>query len=100
MKEVSLERYAGPYADIPYKDRFIQSPIGLVPKAENQTRLIFHLSYEFKQSGNPSVNACTPRDKCSVKYHDLDDAVKKSLALIRSIQGHYLVLKNGHKISI
>ena len=38
MKEVSLGRYAGPYADIPYKDRFIQSPIGLVPKAENQTR--------------------------------------------------------------
>ena len=50
MKEVKCQRVAGPFEDIPF-DNFIQSPIGLVPKAGgdgNQTRLIFHLSYEFK----------------------------------------------------
>ena len=31
MKEVKLNRYVGPFKDIPY-DNFIQSPIGLVPK--------------------------------------------------------------------
>ena len=47
MNEVKEGRYAGPFDEIPYKN-FIQSPIGLVPKAGNKTRLIFHLSYEFK----------------------------------------------------
>ena len=36
MKEVSLNRYAGPYEQIPF-DFFVQSPIGLVPKAGGQT---------------------------------------------------------------
>ena len=47
MKEVKLGRVAGPFKEIPF-DNFIQSPIGLVPKAGgdgNETRLIFHLSY-------------------------------------------------------
>ena len=43
MKEVRLKRVAGPFKDIPYKN-FIQSPIGLVPKAgKSKTRLIFHV---------------------------------------------------------
>ena len=33
MKEVSLNRYAGPYETIPFKS-YVQSPIGLVPKAD------------------------------------------------------------------
>ena len=33
MTEVEAGRYARPYESIPYKN-FIQSPIGLVPKAE------------------------------------------------------------------
>ena len=49
MKEVRLGRVAGPYDSIPFEN-YIQSPIGLVPKAGgDQTRLIFHLSYDFKQ---------------------------------------------------
>ena len=63
IKEVKLGPYAGPYANIPYKS-FVQSPIGLVPKAGNKTRLIFHLSYDFKQY--KSVNFYTPDDMCSV----------------------------------
>ena len=46
MKEVGAGRYAGPFDKIPYKN-YIQSPIGLVPKAGGKTRLTFHLSYEF-----------------------------------------------------
>ena len=40
MKEVELGRYAGPFKKPPF-DNYIQSPIGLVPKAGNKTRLIF-----------------------------------------------------------
>ena len=47
MKEVKMKRVAGPFEKIPF-DNYIQSPIGLVPKARNKTRLIFHLSYNFK----------------------------------------------------
>ena len=52
MKEVELGRVAGPFDQVPFH-QFIQSPIGLVPKAgsnSGKTRLIFHLSYDFKNS--------------------------------------------------
>ena len=67
---------------IPYTDTYIQSPIGLVPKAGNKTRLIFHLSYKFK-NGNESVNIWTPQNMCSVKYNDLDAALKDCLFLMK-----------------
>ena len=70
MKEVKVGRYAGPFEKIPFKN-YMQSPIGLVPKSGNKTRLIFHLSYQFK-SGLGSLNSNTPKDRCSVKYRDLD----------------------------
>ena len=75
MKEVKMGRYAGPfkYQNIPFKN-FVKSPIGLVPKAGNKTRLIFHLSYDFK-NGNTSINSNGPHDRCTVKYKDLDHAV-------------------------
>ena len=88
MKEVRLGRYAGPFRekDIPFH-HFIQSPIGLVPKDNGkQTRLIFHLSYNFKDSGNMSLNYHTPEDLCRVKYHDLDHAVKNCLELLSKLQ--------------
>ena len=85
MSEVEKAKYAGPFNEIPF-DNYIQSPIGLVPKAQGKTRLIFHLSYRFEQSGNPSVNECTPREFCRVRYNDLDSAVEKSLKLINMIQ--------------
>ena len=65
IKEISLKRVAGPFDKIPF-DNFGQSPIGLVPKAgSDQTRLIFHLSYDFKGKGQEqlqSVNFYTPRE--------------------------------------
>ena len=77
MKEVELGRYAGPFESIPF-ETFIQSPIGLVPKAGNKTRLIFHLSFDFEQSGHQSVNHHTPREKCTVKYPDIDYVIQLS----------------------
>ena len=73
MKEVKAKRFAGPFNNIPFEN-YIQSHIGLVPKSSNRTRLIFHLSYDFK-GDNKSVNACTPKDQCSVHYNDLDTAI-------------------------
>ena len=91
MKEVKAGRVAGPFDQIPF-DNYIQSPIGLVPKkGKNKTRLIFHLSYDFekheksnKNDSNTveerkSLNACTPREICSVKYNNLDVAVKNCI---------------------
>ena len=65
MEEVELQWYSGPYTKEDIEnlfDGYIQSPIGLVPKAGGKTRLIFHLSYDF-QNGNASLNAHTPKDK-------------------------------------
>ena len=76
IKEIRLKRVAGPYDRIPFNN-FIQSPIGLVPKAGGQTRLIFHLSYEFGiEKHQWSVNKSTPHELCSVQYEDIDCAVK------------------------
>ena len=81
MKEVKLGRYAGPFKNIPYQN-FIQSPIGIVPKGGGKkTRLIFHLSFDFDKEGQDSLNYHTPNELCSVKYMDLDYAVKLSLDL-------------------
>ena len=82
MKEVKLGRYAGPFKNKPPFSRFIQSPIGLVPKAGGKTRLIFHSSYKFK-NGNESVDFWTLKEKCSVKYRDLDHVVTNCLRLIQ-----------------
>ena len=88
MKEVKLGRVVGPFEEVPF-DNFIQSPIGLVPKAENQTRLIFHLSYDFKEGEGEeqleSVNYFTPKDKCSVHYRDINYAVETYLELGKEI---------------
>ena len=73
MKEVKLKRFAGPYESIPF-DNFIQSPIGLVPKAGGKTRLIFHLSYP-RNRKNLSVNANTPPELSKVQYTNFDQAI-------------------------
>ena len=62
----------------------MQSPIGLVPKAGNKTRLIFHLSYNFK-NGNKSINYWTPVDMFSVNYNDLDSVVRDCIQLIKHL---------------
>ena len=90
MKEVHLGCHAGPFDAIPFTN-FMQSPIGLVPKAGRKTRLIFHLSYEFKD-GLGSLNSHTAEHLCSVKYNNLDHAVANCLKLIDDVQGHFKVI--------
>ena len=86
MKEVGAGRYAGPFEDVPYT-KFIQSPIGLVPKDKGtKTRLIFHLSYP--RVGGTSVNAGIPREKCTVKYPDFQDAIKQCYDLGTCASAH------------
>ena len=80
MKEVKLKRVAGPFNKIPFEN-YIQSPIGLVPKAGGKTRLIFHLSFDFDDKDEGSLNYFTPKDLCSVSYWDIDYAVKAYLRL-------------------
>ena len=81
MKEVHAGRFAGPFNKVPVEN-YIQSPIGLVPKSGGKTRLIFHLSYKFVDGiEDVSLNQGTPRDKCSVKYQDIDAAVECCLHL-------------------
>ena len=43
-----------------------------------KTRLIFYLSYDFDEEMR-SVNHFTPKEKCTVKYQDLDYAVQTCL---------------------
>ena len=70
MKEVKLHRYAGLFKNPPFK-HFVQSPVGLVPKANNKTRLIFHLSFDFDgdNEDRKSINFHTPKEMCRVKYN-------------------------------
>ena len=77
MKEVFEKWVAGPFPEIPFKN-YIQSPIGLVPKDDNKTRLIFHLSYNFSDT-NLSLNANTPCEDCTAKYNDLDCTIASCL---------------------
>ena len=77
MKEVKAKRYAGPFTEIPF-DNYIQSPIGLVPKDQGKdVRLIFHLSHP--RNRGTSLNANTPKHKCSVHYPDFTKAIELCL---------------------
>ena len=79
MKEVKMKRYTGPFENPPFQ-YFVQSPIGLVPKDNGkQTRLIFHLSYDFNDQ-DKSINHYTPEDVCTMKY--LDVAIDYCLRLM------------------
>ena len=89
MKEVKMKRYAGPFTEIPFT-YYVQSPIRLVPKAGDQTRLIFHLSYKFK-NGNESINFHTPKEKCSVHYNDVDHAINNCLIQLANMKEQNLL---------
>ena len=80
MKEVKEKRYAGPFKEIPFEN-YIQSPIGLVPKdGGKKTRLIFHLSHPRDLIKGMSINQGTPKELCTVKYKEFDQAVRLCLA--------------------
>ena len=92
MKEVQAKRYAGPFVKPPFK-YYVQSPIGLVPKAGNKTRQIFHLSYDFgKEENQKSINHFIPREWCTVKYNDLDHAVQNCIQILDQFPDTMLAL--------
>ena len=85
MKKVKEHRVAGPFKKVP-SQFYVQSPIGLVPKAGNsgKTRLIFHLLYDFGQTEEKcSINFHTPKEDCKVKYNDLDVAIRQGLNILK-----------------
>ena len=50
-----------------------------------QTRLIFHLSYDFGDSEDKkSFNHHTPEHLCSVKYKDIDHAIRNCLTMVKT----------------
>lgn len=70
-KELSNNRIAGPFSDIPLRNMRI-SPLGVVPKRElGAYRLIHHLSYPKGLSVNDGISP----DLCSVEYSSFDKAI-------------------------
>ena len=98
MKEIEAKRFAGPFETIPCECYYIQSPVGLVPKAGGKMRLTFHLSYNFK-NGNKSFNYWTPEEDCMVQYHDLDEAVRQCLLILSNTGGKTLVFTKSDLVS-
>ena len=93
MKEVKAGRYAGPFEWLP-TEFYVQSPFGLVPKANDKTRLIFHLSYNFGSAeSDKSVNHHTPEHLCSAKYCDLDHAICGCLHLLRELGVNHQIVR-------
>ena len=100
MKEVQAGRYAGPYTEIPFEN-YIQLPIGLVPKdGGKQTRLIFHLSYNFSENleRDGSLNYFTPREICTIHYRD-PGLCHSNIHEVQRIKAVFLV-QNRPKVGI
>ena len=100
MIEVEANRVACPFTDgVPYIN-FMQSPIGLVPKHSDKTRMIFHLSYNFSEkSCDKSLNHFTPKHMCMTKYNNLDYAVQTCMRLRGGDLRHPLVLAKTNLVS-
>ena len=70
-KEVALGRYVGPFPRPPF-NKFVCSPLGLVPKKEpGQFRLIHDLS--FPKGG--SVNSAIPPENTRVSYQNIETVI-------------------------
>ncbi len=75
QKEVDKGRMAGPY-DSPPAPNLVCSPIGAVPKDDNDWRRIHHLSWP---RGGDSVNEFI--EDIELRYPSFDDAVKMARSL-------------------
>ncbi|KAJ1156575.1 hypothetical protein NDU88_009293 [Pleurodeles waltl] len=85
LKELGLNRIAGPFDSPPLKD-FVCSPLGLVPKKDpGEFRLIHNLSAPRGASVNDAIDPAL----CSVKYASLDGA----LTLLRKLGQGSLMAK-------
>jgi len=85
-KEIQKGRIAGPFTAPPFQ-KFIVSPIGVVPKkCPGEYRVIHHESYPPGQSVNDGI----PKDLSSVQYATLQNAI----ANIKSFGSHCFFSKN------
>jgi hypothetical protein len=70
-KELSMGRIAGPFINPPFPT-FRVSLIGLVPKKDGNFRMIHNLPHPMHNSVNDFIDS----EFCSVRYANIDDAVK------------------------
>ena len=72
VKEVSLGRVAGPFSSFPLRN-FQCHPVGVVPKKHSsEWSTIYHLSFPEGDSINDDIH----KDKCSLQYVRVDDAIR------------------------
>lgn len=91
-KELNSGRIAGTF-HVPPFDNFVSSPLGLVPKKQpGQFRLIHHLSYPKGYSVNDGI----PRERATVQYSSIDDAVTILRSLGHGIFMAKTYIKNLH----
>ncbi len=76
LKELAADRIAGPYLSPPLPNLRC-SGLGLVPKGDGSSRLIFHLSAPSGHSINDGINP----EEFSLSYHTIDDAIRILLSL-------------------
>ena len=70
-KELSLNRFLGPFEVIPF-EHFNINPMGVVPKKEKGS---FRLIIDLSQPKNNSINSGIPEDYSKVKYSSLYTAI-------------------------
>ena len=70
-KEVSRSRFLGPFARLPFSTMRI-NPLGLVPK---RTPGAYRLITDLSQPSDNSVNSSISREKSSVKYPSIQEAI-------------------------
>ena len=83
-EEVAKGHMLGPF-DEPPLPNLIYSPINLVPKGEDDFRLIHDLSYPY--DGVNSINDCIPPCNSRVRYHSIDDVIDIALRLGQTATG-------------
>ena len=71
-KEIDAGRTVGPFEEVPLPNLRV-SPIKVAPKkTPGEFRFIHNLSYPYDEE---AVNICIPRDKVSVQYSTVGDAI-------------------------
>ena len=83
-EEVAKGHMLGPF-DEPPLPNLIYLPINLVPKGEDDFRLIHDLLYPY--DGVNSINDCIPPCNSRVHYHSIDDVIDIALRLGQTATG-------------
>ncbi|CAG2204889.1 unnamed protein product [Mytilus edulis] len=71
-KEIMKGRIKGPFNEAPF-EKFICSPLGLIPKKENRS---FHSIHDLSFPKGESVNFWTPPEYTSVSYQNIETVIE------------------------